>query len=222
MPAVTEIAALHLKPGTDWTIATEKVTTRILPKAGCLRVRYSQKIEDPEQVVFFIDWEDVSAHQAVMKSEAYGPFLEEMMQLVRADPVVYHVPFEPFPATVLNNEDGKGKTPIAEVLHAYFPADISMVQQQEALIKVQQFIDESKPVAQGFSGETAHGFVLEEVDFKDERCRALVVVLGWESLEAHKAYRETEDFNRTIPLLRGMEGLKGMQVFHVSNHVVTR
>ncbi|KAK6067995.1 protein phosphatase 2C [Seiridium cupressi] len=223
MSAVTEIASLHLKSGVSPATAAQKIESLVIQQPGSLRVRHSTKHEDPEQVVFFIDWEDLSAHEAFMRSDAYGSFLEDVGQLIKTTPAIYHVPLVPFPPTVLNNDGGRGKTAVAEVMHAYFPTDIDMVQQQEVLAQVQQFLDETTSLKpKGYSGETAHGFVLEDLEFKEEKCRALLFIMGWDSVDSHMAYRGTEGFARTIPLVRGLPGMKGMQMWHVTNSEATK
>lgn len=223
MSAVTEIASLHLTSGVSPESSAQKVTSLVFKQPGALSARYASRIENPEYLTFFIDWEDVSAHKAFMDSEAYGPFMKDIGKDITASPAVYHVPFVPFPPTVLNNDSGRGKTAVAEVCHAYFPADIDMLQQQEALAQVQQFIDETKKLdVEGFTGEAAHGFALEEVEFKGEKARAIVLVLGWESVDAHMAFRDTEGFQKVIPLMRTLPNLKGMEVWHVTNTEATK
>ncbi|KAI0121731.1 hypothetical protein BJ170DRAFT_599896 [Xylariales sp. AK1849] len=219
MAPVTELATLVLKPDIEWADALQKASSTLLKQSGCRRVRYSQKHEDANQVALFIDWEDVSAHQAFKDSEAYGPFLEGFGSIVAAPTTPYHVAFDPNPPTALDNEDGKGKSKVTEVLHVYFSADLTVVQQQANLAAVQDFIDKAKPVAKGISGETAHGFVLEELDYKGEKCRALVAVVGWDSIDAHHAFRDSEEFSKLSPLFAGLEGLKGREVWHVCNTV---
>lgn len=218
MAAVTEIAVLHLKTGVDPEVAAQKVAALVLQQPGALCARHSTKHEDREQLALFIDWDSLSAHKTFMGTPAYEPFLEDIGELIRASPAIYHVPFVPFPPTVLNNKGGQGKTAVAEVVYGFFPVDLDIAQEQEILTHVQQFIDESQAAKpKGFSGESAHGFVLEDMDFKGEQSRALMLILGWDSVESHMAYRDTKDFARTIPLLRTLPGLKGMQMWHVSN-----
>lgn len=222
MSSVTEIIVLGPKAGVSADAVVQKVAATVLQQPGVLRLRSSKKIENAEHVVLFIDWEDLSAHKTFMDSPAYPAFAEGVFQLASALTITYHVPFEPFPPTVLENDGGRGKTAVAEVCHAYFPADISLVLQQDALARMNKFIDLTKQTAKGFSGEAACGIVQEELEFKGEKCRALVLVLGWDSVDAHMAFRDTEDFANSIPLMRGMEGLKGMEVFHVCNQVTEK
>jgi heme-degrading monooxygenase HmoA len=220
MSAVTEVVALHVKEGVEAKEVGQLMESVVLKQPGALHLRYSKRHEDAEQVSLFIDWESLSAHQAFTKTEAYGPFLEEVGKLVRSAPTVYHVPFVPFPPTVLNNDGGRGKTKVSEVVHAHFPLDIDLVKQQEVVAQAQQFIDVIK--ADGNSGESAHGWVLEDLEYKGEKTRVLLMILGWDSVEAHVAYRDTEDFAKNIPLMRTLPLMKGMQMWHVCNSEATK
>lgn len=223
MSGVTEIASLQLKSGVKPETAAHKVTSLVLQQPGALRARWATRIENAEYLTFFIDWEDVSAHKAFMGTPAYNTFLEDIGEDIAATPAIYHAAFVPFPPTVLNNDSGRGKTAVSEVCHAYFPADTDLVQQQEILARFQQFIDGlEKLEVKGFSGEVAYGFVLEDLDFKGEKARAAVLVLGWDSVDAHMAFRDTEAFQKTIPIMRTLPNLKGMEMWHVKNTDITK
>ncbi|KAF3013075.1 hypothetical protein E8E14_010906 [Neopestalotiopsis sp. 37M] len=219
MSAVTEIVQFNPKKDLNFDDAAHRLTRTIAQQSGVACVRYARRHEDPLKGAMFIDWERLSDHKAFTEKDYYGPFLEVVRHLVDGPLSIYHVPFAPHPPAVLDNQDGRGRSKVAEVVHAYFPADLSPAQQREILAGVQQFVDVVKKpkLPAGASGEHAHGFALEEVEFKGEKCRALVLVLGWDSVEAHHAYRKTEDFASKIPLLRNLPGLKGMDMWHVTN-----
>ena len=87
---------------------------------------------------------------------------------------------------------------------------------EKATTNAEQFLAESAPVAKGFTGETAMGWAVERIEFKGEQCRALVILIGWKSLEAHQEFRSSESFAKSITLLRGTAGLQGVSVVHVS------
>ncbi|OTA63551.1 hypothetical protein K449DRAFT_394121 [Hypoxylon sp. EC38] len=62
-----------------------------------------------------------------------------------------------------------------------------------------------------------------DVDYKGEPSRALVTVIGWTSVEAHmKKTRENPEFEKIIPMIRGLEGLKGMEMVHVTNTTIEK
>lgn len=44
----------------------------------------------------------------------------------------------------------------------------------------------------------------------------LAVFIGWTSIDAHMKFRETEVFQENVGLIRGMEGVVKLVLFHVS------
>ncbi|KAG4221042.1 hypothetical protein PC116_g30481, partial [Phytophthora cactorum] len=48
----------------------------------------------------------------------------------------------------------------------------------------------------------------------------LVLVLGWVTVEAHMKARDHPEFAKNIPLLKNLEGLKGLEMKHVSTTTV--
>ncbi|KAI1077127.1 hypothetical protein F5B20DRAFT_553284 [Whalleya microplaca] len=223
MAPVTEFAYLGLKPNVDMVFLSKSIEV-LLEQPGCLRVRSSLVHEDNSKLRLFVDWEGIEAHQDFTKRPAYEPFKDLLLSGLEGPSSVYHVYLSPFPSTVLDNAEGKGKSPVAELLHAYFPGGDGYTADQIASTSkgAQDFLNQLVGLAKQSTGETAVGWAVEELEFKGEKCRALVIAIGWESVDAHKKFRETEDFAKLIPLLRGLEGLKGMQVSHISNAVHER
>lgn len=108
-------------------------------------------------------------------------------------------------------------SPVTEVLTCYFDKKDEGGGGFEAKFeaKFEQLAQVVAAHAEGFRGGAAGGWVVEEegVEFKGEKGkRAYVGLLGWESKEAHMAFRETEAFRDNIHLLR--EDPVGMEVHH--------
>ncbi|KAH9991317.1 hypothetical protein F4779DRAFT_609684 [Xylariaceae sp. FL0662B] len=220
MAPVTEFADLCLKPNVDMAFLSEAIKI-VIEQPGCLRARSSVVHEDKSKLRLFVDWVSLGAHQDFTKRDVYGPFTELFLSGLTGSVILYHVPFTPFPPTALDNAEGKGKSAVTELLHAYFPSGDGFTADMMASTSrtVQGFLDQLVASAKQSSGETAIGWAVEELEFKGEMCRVLAVAIGWESVDAHMKFRETEDFAKLIPILRGLEGLKGMQVCHVSNTI---
>jgi len=92
--------------------------------------------------------------------------------------------------------------PIVEMLTMYFPSDVDQASVDTTLIGfIQTVVDNAK----GFVGYTT-GWVAEEVEHEkiEGKAKAYVVAIGWESLEAHMAYRETQTFKDDIVKLRAV------------------
>jgi quinol monooxygenase YgiN len=218
MDPVTEVASFFLKSHDVSKQLSQVLNDTLLQQPGCLRVRWGLLHEDATKARCFIDWNDISLHEEFMAAPSYPLFLDKLGPFIESAPQLHHVKFHPIPSSVLDNEGGKGKTPVVEVLYMYFPYDSSFTPEMKdkATINAEQFLAESVPVAKGCTGETAMGWAIEQIDFKGEPCRALAILIGWESVEAHQQYRSSEAFAKSISLVRGTAGLKGVSVVHVS------
>lgn len=123
-----------------------------------------------------------------------------------------HFDAAPFPPSAL-------KAPVTEVMLAFFPADISVEAKAGALERVTQFtelglnkcpdvvavnygwgVENDFPVRGGEDGQTGS---------------LLIALIGWPNIDAHMKFRETDTFKENVGLLRGLEGLLKLTMFHV-------
>ncbi|KAI1770284.1 hypothetical protein F4818DRAFT_433579 [Hypoxylon cercidicola] len=224
MAPITEQILAPIKPDASEDFVNSVLdsnTQTLLAQPGCLRVRRSRVLENPNQMCLFVDWASIEDHQAFAANAAvYGPFRAHNGTVVDPDvPRVrpYHVSFAPFPPAVLDVENPGTKANVAELLHTYFPADIGEAQREEVEKTIRALAEEVGKLADGYTGEMALGWSVEDdVLFKDEPSRVLVVVFGWTSVEAHMEARKAEGSAKVVPMLLNLEGLKGMEVCHVT------
>lgn len=233
MAPVTEIVILPIKPDTPAATVSSILDANIatlLAQPGCQRVRSSRVHEDPNKLRLFADWESLALHRAfAAKPDEYGPFLQRMGTIIDASAggprkPPYHVEFSPFPPLALNGSSAGGKGPVSEILTAYFASDVGEAAREVAVSTMHEFLAKMASFAEGFTGQTAVGWSVEtDVDYKGEPHRALVTVIGWTSIEAHmKKTRENPEFEKIIPMIRGLEGLKGMEMVHVTNTTIEK
>ena len=134
-----------------------------------------------------------------------------MEKLVASGPEMFHVKF---PAEY-STSDNPFTMPVTECINAYFPPDYHQDQYSSQFSKFRAQAAEmpqsgAKGVFGGWSVEPhQHENLGEGVNGK-----LFAGFIGWPDVEAHMAFRKTEDFARVIPLLR--EGHKGMKVWHVA------
>lgn len=115
---------------------------------------------------------------------------------------MYHANFKPHPPTAALG----AASPVTEVLTSYFEKeDEGYGSKLDQLIKV---IQENGGGLKAASG----GWVIEDVEYKGKKGKAYVGCLGWESLEAHMSFRETQAFKDNIHLAR--DGPLGLEVHH--------
>ncbi|KAF3061305.1 hypothetical protein GL218_04222 [Daldinia childiae] len=225
MAPVTEFISLDLKPDLPAAEAVSILDTTaatLVAQPGCLRVRTSRLHEDVNAVRIFADWETVAAHRAFEKTEAYAPFKARVYESVASPPQrPYHVEFAPFPVAALDNTGPSSKTPVAEVLHIWFAGDYPEDARKRTMDAVIEFTRRMTLFAEGLTGETALGWSVErDIDRDGVPSSTLVLILGWTSVEAHMKARDHPEFAKVIPMLTGLEGLKGLEMKHVSNTTV--
>lgn len=61
---------------------------------------------------------------------------------------------------------------------------------------------------------SAVGQTHEEVEYEDVKGNAVVLLVGWESIEAHQAFRDCRTYHEYMPKLR--DGMEKLHVHHVA------
>ena len=124
------------------------------------------------------------------------------MTIVDGPLTMLHANFAPHPPTA-----ALGTTsPVTEVLTFYFEGENDGFDS-----KLRQFIKVISDNAEGFKAASG-GWVIEDVEYKGKKGKAYVAILGWESVEAHMNFRETQTFKDNINIVRADP--LGMEVHH--------
>ena len=124
------------------------------------------------------------------------------MTIVDGPFTMLHANLTPHPATAALGT----ASPVTEVLTAYFEKE-----DNDFAAKATQLTKAISENADGFKG-AAGGWVIEDVEYEGKKGKAYVAMIGWESVEAHMAFRETTAFKENIHLIR--EGPLGMELHH--------
>jgi hypothetical protein len=111
------------------------------------------------------------------------------------------------------------QSPVTEVLLAYFRSDISAAGKDAAAAQLKQFVEKGLgecPDAKGVS----YGWGVEK-DFpvqgeEGQVGSVLMAFIGWPSVEASMKARETEASKENVELIKGMEGIVKLAMFHIS------
>ncbi|KAK3079459.1 hypothetical protein LTS18_004811, partial [Coniosporium uncinatum] len=128
---------------------------------------------------------------------------------------IHHVHLSPHPATA-----ALSTAPVTEILVRYFPTSLSDSDKKAVEDNLSQFSSKSglTPGEAGFYGASS-GWVLEEVaNDKSEggKGTAHLALLGWQSVDAHEQFRQTQGFKDNISLIREAPKMQGMEVQHVA------
>ncbi|KAI0893103.1 hypothetical protein F4806DRAFT_477004 [Annulohypoxylon nitens] len=208
MAPVTEFVFSTLKAGAS-ADSLYPIFATLKSQPGNQGLRASTTAEDPSQIRLLIDWDAISSHQAFRSTDGYKSYLTSLAPHVAAPAKIFHAEVSPFPPTVLD------KSPVTEILVTYFAPTAD---EAKNLAAAQALAAKLTGASAGSTGLSAVGWSVEkDVEYKGEAARALVVLLGWESVEAHQKARETDAFKAVIGEFQGAaEGLKGFEIEHVS------
>ena len=153
------------------------------------------------------DWDSVEAHHAFMKSPIYGPFGKHLMTIIDGKLTMLHANFDPHPPSAAVSST---TSPVTEVITAYFTSHDAAFEEN-----VKKLTGVLKEKAEGFRAASG-GWIVEDVEHESlgegKKGKAYAAVIGWESVEAHMKFRETEDFKQGIHLLR--DGPVKLEVHH--------
>jgi len=225
----TEIAIIPLHPGTaigdpDTEAAQiiKECADTITRQPGCQEINFGPTIESPDVLQMLIsktlpsapllimleltelqDWDTRQSHADFEASSEYPPFMKAFGKIIAGGAQLIHVDFQP--ASALTKALSAPVTEIATFYHNGAPSDSYV----EDALKIEPVLAK----ADGYLG-AALGVTYEEVEREGVKGKAAVLVVGWQSKEAHMAFRETESFRENIGMLRGEA--KGIEMHHVA------
>lgn len=151
------------------------------------------------------DWDSVEAHKAFMASREYGPFSTKFGNILESPPQLHHANLDPHPPAPAVSSL---RSPVTECLTLYFPTSFDRSGFNSTWPIFKKTLEEK---ADGFRAVSA-GWVVEELELEGGKYQAWAGFLGWDSVDAHMKYRETEAFKGTIGGLR--QGTKAIKAYH--------
>ncbi|KAG6361735.1 hypothetical protein INS49_009963 [Diaporthe citri] len=220
---VTEAGCSIVKPGIDvmddstpegqillsiWKGVTSQPT-------GPYRVFWGTEVENPANLWGFFDFASVEEHEKF--AEEFGKdIVKDFPKILGGHHFTKHLNLSPYPHTAL-------RAPVTEVLLVWLPSDISQEAYDAAAKQLQQFADvlSEHPVIQAVNvgRGVENDFPVRDGEEGHEGS-LLNLMIGWPSIDAHMQFRETDTFKNNIHLLRGMEGVIKMTMFHIKSRVM--
>ncbi|PSR77019.1 hypothetical protein BD289DRAFT_161380 [Coniella lustricola] len=235
---VTEIGGMRVRAGLDvQDDATPEA--QIVRRAyegitreptGPYRIYWGLEIERPEYFWGLYDFASVEDHQKFAKEHA-GPHVRDLGKVFEHNPRDRDALFTrhiQLPATVYPLRSVHA--PVTEIMYAFFPADISHEAKDSATQALQEFIDRGLNECADVQGVDYAWSVETDVPVREktkgdgqgddggkepQKGVLLFAGIGWPSIEAHLQFRETDAFKNSVGLLRAMEGLISITMFHV-------
>jgi hypothetical protein len=142
--------------------------------------------------------------KAFMATEGYQPFLQRFLTIAGGKPSMVHADLEP-----AGDVTRAMAAPVTEVATFYFggeaPADYI-----QGVHKFRDILEKEK--SDGYLG-AAIGITHEEIEREGVEGKGAVLIIGWESVEKHMAFRESSTFKDNIALLRN--GAQKVEMHHV-------
>ncbi|KAM5357734.1 hypothetical protein ACJZ2D_015962 [Fusarium nematophilum] len=200
----TEIAVLPLLPGANladpksegsgiWRDCV-KTTSTYMGFQHCL---YNVVENNSNTLIQLLDWESMAAHQAMIDSPGYGPFLERVGVLMADTPDLKH--------TVLTvyGTDGELSTAPSTALKDtatviekfYFPLTVDSAAVDAAALSLVQSATKTKG-----SKVAAKGWLLEQVEHKSlaSAGKVLMIITGWENIENASTFSMSKEHKDTL------------------------
>lgn len=147
-----------------------------------------------------IDWDSLPAHKEFMASQRYQPFLANIKSILTGPPKIQHVDFKP--AHELHQVLA---SPLTELVNIYFDGDVPATYAPGF-----EKFSQACTVQPGNHG-AVFGSTHETLDYEGIKGQAAVLAIGWDSHDAHMAFRETQAFKDNIHLLRSTSKKSFMQ-----------
>ncbi|KAK5690373.1 hypothetical protein LTR97_012241 [Elasticomyces elasticus] len=204
----TEIAVLPLKAGSeigDPNNQASSITSSFFDSLrvvdGVQQINFGTKVEDPTHLQMMITWDDIKKHHDFMSADSYGPITGTLGPLLDGDVAMMHVDFQPGQLTKVFS------APVTECLTLYFDGEAP-----SSYLNDVASVDKALQGTEGYLGYAA-GFTHEEIEKEGTKGTGAVVLIGWQSIEAHHAFRETKAFKDNIGTLASTA--KNRTVWHV-------
>lgn len=165
-------------------------------------------------------WTEISTKEYRLKKSIYrhgARIVKDFDQVFLRGGFTKHIQTQPYPPSAL-------KAPVTEIMLAYFPSDVSAETKTAANMRLSAFADKALTKCADVQAVN-FGWGLEN-DFpvrggeEGQTGSMLIALIGWPSIEAHMKFRETEAFKENVDLLRGMEGMVKLTMFHVKCRVM--
>ncbi|KAL1723819.1 hypothetical protein EV715DRAFT_245353 [Schizophyllum commune] len=205
----TEVSVLPLVDGSDLrdpnnrtAVALKECFDVVDKQDGFQQYHLGQAVEDTSTLVGFIDWDSLDNHLAWKEHPDYPGVAERISPTFPGPGRIFHVDFHPHDDFIKAIH-----APVTEVAMLYFDGG-----------PPEDYLDtlaSLRPLTEKLDGmdASAAGITYEELEYEGVKGKAVVLVAGWESVEAHAAFKETAAYKENAGVLRS--SAKKSEVYHV-------
>ncbi|KAJ5993695.1 hypothetical protein N7451_009419 [Penicillium sp. IBT 35674x] len=175
---------------------------------------WGRSVEDDNTIVWAINWTDARSSAS---TEHLNPYLDPDAQ----PPTAIYTTLSP----PLYSADALTESPITELCTLSFANSLSVPEKRQLngdLINFRTAMVEQLPEGSGLRswlmGEVVRPSLVQHAKSPSGQATLHLLVIGWESIEAHKKSRETKHFVSSISPIRekSLGTIPGLEVKHVS------
>lgn len=119
------------------------------------------------------------------------------------------------------------RSPVAEVMFAFFPSNITTDAQTDVSQRFSEFNNKAlkqckdvRSVSSGWGLET--DFPIRGDGNNGGKGMLFIALIGWGSVDEHMAFRESDVFKKHVGLIIGMEGCLDLSMFHLECKALER
>ncbi|KAJ5537407.1 hypothetical protein N7513_010593 [Penicillium frequentans] len=179
---------------------------------------WGRSVEDDNTIVWAINWTDARGSAS---TEHLTPYLDPNAQ----PPTSIYATLSP----PLCSADALTENPITELCTLSFANPLSAPEKRQLngdLINFRTAMIEQLPKGSGLKswsmGEVDRPSLVQHAKSPSGQATLHLLVVGWESIDAHKKSRETEQFVSSISPIRekSLGAIPGLEVKHVSFHKI--
>jgi len=197
----TEVVSFTLKGDRDPAAAAlqELIRSYLAGSAGLKSLVEGHQLEDPRKIQWYLNWESLEAHKALMGSDTYAGFVEKILAVADVNWMLH--------STFVDEERVKifEKAPVIETVRLVLKDDTDKAEYRKALDTTEEILARTgkDKGLYGLTGAATH-----------EKDSDILLIIGWESMEAHIAWKEscTELEPAMQPFRAGVESV---ELFHI-------
>ncbi|KAK6001742.1 hypothetical protein QM012_002232 [Aureobasidium pullulans] len=206
MMAVTEIATIPLsagsnvrEPGSEATRIWQHMLATISQQDGCQKVYSGLQHEGPNTAQLFIVWDTLAHHENFQTLPVYRQMLESLEPILGGSPQLVHFELE-----CPNDLAAAICAPVTELATLFLPGE--MVSFDDNMNSFAAILTER---AEGFMGCT-FSWIIEDVEHGSlgpgVKGKAYILAIGWSSISAHAAFKQTSAFQKGLDLFKDALG----------------
>ncbi|USW53623.1 hypothetical protein Slin15195_G069420 [Septoria linicola] len=192
-------------PNSEAALRIKEWSDEIVRQKGYHATSYGTIAESPSDLVAVIIWDSMEAHISTLRQPDYKAVAESISSIFTGAGYMYHVDLEPH-----DEVQRAMDAPVMEIALFNFDHEPpgGCLEIFQAFRKAAGKESGATPIA------SAVGITHEEVEFGDIKGNAVVLVVGWESIEAHQAFRDSGTYKKYMPQL--MKEVEKVQIHHVA------